>query len=79
MHLTSKWWHVKRKDDIIFWLQIFIHMASMIDNKVIWMSKISFENMTRIKSFQIWIKNDYANDVNKMMCHYINNVFINYF
>jgi hypothetical protein len=27
------------------------------------MSKISFENMTRINSFQIWLKNNYENDV----------------
>ncbi len=44
-------------------------MTSMIDDKVIWMFKISFENMTKIKSFQIWLKNDYANDMEKMMCH----------
>jgi hypothetical protein len=41
-------------------------MTSMIDDKVIWMFKI--ENMTRVKSFQIWLKNDYANDMEKMMC-----------
>ncbi len=38
-------------------------MASMNDDKQTWMSNISFENVTRIKSFQIWLKNDYANDV----------------
>jgi hypothetical protein len=38
-------------------------MPSMIDDKVTWMSKISFQNVTRIKSFQIWLNNDYANDV----------------
>jgi hypothetical protein len=41
------------KDGMIFPLQVFIHMVSMIDEKMMWMSKISFENMIRIKSFQI--------------------------
>jgi len=41
------------KDDIIFLFQVFIHMASMIDDKVIWMSKISFQIVTKIKSFKI--------------------------
>jgi hypothetical protein len=27
------------------------------------MSKISFKNVTRIKWFQIWLKNNYENDV----------------
>jgi hypothetical protein len=31
-------------------------MASMINDKVKWMFKISFENVTRIKSFQIKTK-----------------------
>jgi hypothetical protein len=35
----------------------------MIDDKMTWMSKMLFENMTRIKSFQIWLKNNYENDV----------------
>jgi hypothetical protein len=69
VHLTSKWWHGNRNDDIIFSLQVFIHMASMIDDKLMWMSKISFENVTRIKSFQIWLKNNYANNMDKMICH----------
>jgi len=56
-----------------------MHMASMIDDKVTWMSKISFENVTSIKSFQIWVKNNYANDMEKMMCHYIDNVVIQLF
>jgi hypothetical protein len=51
-------------------------MASMIDDKVTWMSKILFENLTRIKSFQIGLKSDYANDMDKMMHHYINNMLI---
>jgi hypothetical protein len=51
----------------------------MIDDKVIWMFKISIENVIRIKSFQIYLKNDYANDVDKMMCHYIDNVVIKLF
>jgi hypothetical protein len=49
-------------------------MASMINEKMTWMSKIPFENVTKIKSFQIWLKNNYANDMEKMMCHYIDNV-----
>jgi len=54
-------------------------MAFTIDDKVMWMSKISFQNVTKIKLFQIWLKNDYANDVDKMMCHYMNNVIIKLF
>jgi hypothetical protein len=45
----------------------------MINDKMTWMSKISFENVT-IKSFKIWLKKNYANDVDEMMCHYIDNV-----
>jgi hypothetical protein len=59
MHLTSRQWRGNKKDDIIISLQIFIHMASMINDKVTWMSKISFENMIRIKLFKIWLKNNY--------------------
>ncbi len=44
-------------------LQVFIHITSMIDDKLTCRSKISFENMTRIKSFQICLKNNYENDV----------------
>ena len=51
----------------------------MIDDKMTWMSKISFENVTKIKSFQIWLKNNYANDMDKMMCHYIDNGIIQLF
>jgi hypothetical protein len=51
-------------------------MISMVDDKVIWMSKISFENVIKIKSFKIWLKNNYANDMEKKMCHYIDNVVI---
>jgi hypothetical protein len=43
------------------------------------MFKISFENVTKIKSFQIWLKTNYENDVEKMMCHYKNNVVIQLF
>ncbi len=68
-----------KNDDIIISLQAFIHMASMIDDKVTWMSKISFENMIKIKSFKIWLKNNYAFDVDKMMCHYIDNVITQLF
>jgi hypothetical protein len=46
----------------------------MIDEKMTWMSKISFENVAMIKSFQTWLKNNDGNDVDKMMCHYKNNV-----
>jgi hypothetical protein len=53
MHLTSKRRHGNMKDDIIFSLQVFIHMTSTIDDKMMWMSKISYENVIRIKSFQI--------------------------
>jgi hypothetical protein len=28
----------------------------MIDEKIMWMFKISFENVTKIKLFQIWLK-----------------------
>jgi len=41
------------KVDVIFSLQVFIHMASTIDDKMMWMSKISYENVAKIKSFQI--------------------------
>jgi hypothetical protein len=51
-------------------------MASTIDDKMTWEFKISYENVTRIKSFQIYLKNDYVIDVGKMMCHYIHNVII---
>jgi hypothetical protein len=54
-------------------------MTFMIDEKMIWMFKISFENMIKIKSFQIWLNNDYAHDMKKMMCHYIDNVIIKLF
>jgi hypothetical protein len=62
-----------------FLLQIFMHMASMIDDKVTWMYKISFENVISTKSFQIWLKNNYANDMKKMMCRYIDNLVIQLF
>jgi len=74
VHLTNRWWHSNRKDDIVFSLQINIHMPSMIDDKVMWISKISFENMIKI-----WLKNNYANGMDKLMCHYINNVLIKLF
>jgi hypothetical protein len=51
----------------------------MIDDKMTWMFKISFENVTTIKSFQIWVKNNYENDVNKMMCYYKSNMVIQLF
>ncbi len=51
----------------------------MIDEKMTWMSKISFENVAMIKSFQTWLKNNDGNDVDKMMCHYKNNVVIQLF
>jgi hypothetical protein len=40
------------KDDIIISLQIFIHMRFMIDDKMTWMSKISFENLINIMSLK---------------------------
>jgi hypothetical protein len=51
----------------------------MIDDKMMCMSKISFENVTRIKTFQIWLEINYENDRDKIMCHYKNNVVIQYF
>jgi archaellum biogenesis ATPase FlaH len=51
----------------------------MIDDKVMWMSKISFENVIMIKSFQIWLKNNYENDMEKMMCYYKTMWSYNYF
>jgi hypothetical protein len=51
----------------------------MIDDKMTCMFKISFENMIEIKSFQIWLKNNYENDMDKMMCHYKNNMIIQLF
>jgi len=45
-----------------------------------WMSKISFENATRIKLFKIWLNNNYEIIyVDKMMCHYIDNMNIQLF
>jgi hypothetical protein len=43
------------------------------------MCKVSFQNVTRIKSFQIWLKSNYENDMEKMMCHYKNNVVMQLF
>jgi hypothetical protein len=37
----------------------------MIDEKMTWMSKISFEIAIRIKWFQIWLKTNYENDMDK--------------
>jgi len=52
----------------------------MINDKMTWISKISFENATRIKSFEIWLNNNYEIIyVDKMMCHYIDNVIIQLF
>jgi len=53
VHLTSRWWRGNMMADVVFSLQVFIHMAFMIDDKMICMSKKSCENVTRIKSFQI--------------------------
>jgi len=36
-------------------------------------------NMTRIKSLQILLKNNYENDMDKMTCHHKNNVVIHLF
>jgi hypothetical protein len=51
----------------------------MIDDKMMWMYKVSFQNVIRIKSFPIWLKNNYENDVDKMICHYKNNVVMELF
>jgi len=53
VQLTNRPCHGKKKNDVVFSLQVFIHMASMIDDKMMWMSKILYENVTKIKSFQI--------------------------
>jgi hypothetical protein len=53
VHFTSKQWRGNKKVDDIFSLEVFIHMASMIDDKMTWMFKISYENVTKIKSFKI--------------------------
>jgi hypothetical protein len=31
VHFTSKWWRGNRKVDVLFSLQVFIHMAFIID------------------------------------------------
>jgi len=54
-------------------------MASMIDDKMMWMSKMSFEIVTNIKLFKTWLKNNNANGMDKMICHYIDNVIIKLF
>jgi len=43
------------------------------------MFKISFENVIRIIFFKYDYANDYAHDLDKMVCHCINNVIINLF
>ncbi len=53
VHLISTRWCGNRKNDVVFSSQIFIHMAFTIDGKMTWMSKISYENVIHIKSFQI--------------------------
>jgi hypothetical protein len=53
VHLINKQWCDTKKVDVIFSLQVFIHMTSTIDDKMTWISKISYENVIRIKSFQI--------------------------
>jgi len=50
--LINRRGHDTRRDDVVFSLQVFIHMAYMIDDKMMWMSKISYENVTKIKSFK---------------------------
>jgi hypothetical protein len=49
-------------------------MTSLIDDKMMWMFKISFENVIKIQIISNITKNNYANDMDKMICHYINNV-----
>jgi hypothetical protein len=53
VHLISGEWHGNKKDDVEFLLQAFIHMTTMINDIMTWMSEISHENVTKIKSFQI--------------------------
>jgi len=54
-------------------------MTSMINDKVMWMFKISFENVTSIQSFKIRLKNNNGNDMDEMMCHYIDNMVMQLF
>jgi hypothetical protein len=66
------------QEGLHFFLIVSFHPYGIqFDSKVAWMFKISFENMLIIKSFQISLKNKYAND--KMMCHYIDNAIIQLF
>ncbi len=39
VHLISRQWRGNMKDDVKFSLQVFIHMASMINDIMMWMSK----------------------------------------
>jgi hypothetical protein len=40
---------------------------------------MSFEIVTNIKLFKTWLKNNNANGMDKMICHYIDNVIIKLF
>jgi len=46
----------------------------------IWQSDMDvqniFENVIKIKLVQTWLKNNYENDMHKMMCHHTDNVII---
>ncbi len=76
VYFINRQWHDNMRDDAIFSSQVLIHMASTIDDQMMWIPKISYENVTKIKSFQIKQKNDYANNMEKMTYHYIHNVII---
>ncbi len=54
-------------------------MTSMIDDIMTSMSKILFENVTKIMMFQMRLKKDCATNMDKMVCHYIQNVIKNKF
>ncbi len=53
VQLTNRPCHDNKKNDVFVSLQVFIHVASTIDDKMTCMSKTSYENVTKIKSFQI--------------------------
>ncbi len=69
MNTLFLWWHIILS--MSFSLQVIIHITLMLDDKMTWMSKISIENVTGIKSFQIWLKNNYENMMSSSYYHII--------